>query len=569
MEYEAAVKYLKENNDLYQIENKVFGGVSYKVLSNIPKCLPDLLEYASPMLSGKTYIVYDKRRISYEQFLININKIAHSLINNFRIKKGDKVAIVMRNYPEYLMCLMGIIRAGGVAVLLNAWWTENELLYGFKDSGAKLAFVDLERYQRLKRVQKDLHLNLILISPELKPKKNTTFYCFEEILNEDKPSHSPNLPKVEGSDEFAIMYSSGSTSFPKGVVLTNIGALNAIFSWKMFVEVHKLMNHKTEIKSDFEPAILCATPLFHVTASHPTFFLSLALGAKIVLMHKWDPQIALKLIDQEKITRFLGVPTMTADMTLANKSMQLKIPSLQYLGSGGAKRPAAQVSEQAIAFPNASLASGWGMTETNALGLGCIGYDYIRKPYSTGRLYPPIQQMKIIDQSGNEVQVGAAGELCVKSIANMKEYLNNESSTQATINGGWLRTGDKARVDGEGFVTILGRLKEVIIRGGENISCSEVEEVLYRYSSILEASVFAVPDDRFGEEVGALLFINPNSNINLQDLKKFLDLELAKFKHPKYHWISNSPLPRGGTDKINKTLIRELCVNKDYFSKLS
>ena len=132
--------------------------------------------------------------------------------------------------------------------------------------------------------------------------------------------------------------------------------------------------------------------------------------------------------------------------------MQLKIPSLQYLGSGGAKRPATQVSEQAIAFPNASLASGWGMTETNALGLGCIGDDYIKRPYSTGRLYPPIQQMKIIDQSGNEVQVGAAGELCVKSIANMKEYLNNESSTQATINGGWLRTGDKARVDGEGFV---------------------------------------------------------------------------------------------------------------------
>ena len=566
MDYTAAVEYLQRSDALFHVEKRELNGVFYKVMPNIPKSLLELLEYAEPKLINKTYIVSGSERITYESFLHLINKTANSLVGTFGLSKGDKVAIAMKNCPEYLICLMGIIKAGGIAVLLNAWWTTEELEYGFRNSGAKIAFTDEERSQRIKIFQEKLEINLILVG--LDKKINTLFINFPDFISGENSKASNTLPSVGDVDEFAIMYSSGSTSYPKGVVLTHIGALNATFSWKMFTEISKLMENESNKVAKFDPAILCATPLFHVTASHPTFFLSLALGAKLVLMHKWDPKKALKLINYEKITRFLGVPTMTSDLTIANQRLKMTLPSLSFLGSGGAKRPANQVQEQSTAFPQASLASGWGMTETNALGLGSIGKEYLNKPHSTGRLYPPIQEMKIIDRYGTEVSTGVAGELCVKSIANMKGYHNNKEDTDKILNKGWLRTGDKAAVDKDGFVTIIGRFKEIIIRGGENISCLEIEEILYNYPKIIEVSIFAVPQNRYGEEVGALIFIDPKTQFVLTDFIQFLCENLAKFKHPKHIWITTDPLPKGTTDKIDKKHIKKLCIESKTFRRL-
>ena len=569
MNFEDATKYLMKTDNLFSVSKRYINNVEYKVLKNIPKNLIELLTYAENKLSGKTYIVYNDRRITFDDYLNKVNLLSKCLVGRYKISPGDRVAIAMRNCPEYLICLMGIIKAGGVAVLLNAWWTSEELKYGFKDSGALLSFVDPERHSRIKRFKGELNLTEILVSSEYESSRNFKSENFEQLISE-KYSF-PDFPKLnlKETDEFAIMYSSGSTGHPKGVVLTHIGAMNAIFSWKMFIEISKLTTNGSRSSLDFEPAILCATPLFHVTASHPTFFLSLAIGAKIVLMHKWNPYIALELIKKENVTRFLGVPTMTADMANANKELSLELPSLHYLGSGGAKRPENQVQEQSDIFPKASLASGWGMTETNALGLGVIGEDYLKRPYSTGKLYPPIQELKIIDPLGAEVAKGSAGELCIKSVTNMKGYLNKESETKKILNEGWLRTGDQAKVDEEGFVTIIGRFKEIIIRGGENISCLEVEQVLHAFPDICEACVFPVPDERLGEDVGCLIYLYPKATLMLEDLRKFVAKRLSKFKNPKNFWISLNPLPRGATDKIDKKLILELCVKKGKFTQLN
>ena len=569
MNFEAATKYLMETDNLFSVRKKYINNVEYKVLKNIPKNLIELLTYAENMLSGKTYIVHGDRRITFDDYLNKVNALSKCLVDKYKICPGDRVAIAMRNCPEYLICLMGIIKAGGVAVLLNAWWTSEELKYGFKDSGALLTFVDPERYSRIKKFRNELKLTEIIVSSNHENSDN--FHCdnFEELISKKDTFLDSTRLSLKETDEFAIMYSSGSTGRPKGVVLTHIGAMNAIFSWKMFIEISKMTSKGPRNSSDFDPAILCATPLFHVTASHPTFFLSLAIGAKIVLMHKWDPYIALKLIEKENVTRFLGVPTMTADMANANKELLLELPSLHYLGSGGAKRPENQVQEQSDIFPKASLASGWGMTETNALGLGVIGEDYLRRPYSTGKLYPPIQELKIIDSLGAEVAKGTAGELCIKSVTNMKGYLNKESETKEILNEGWLRTGDQAKVDEEGFVTIIGRFKEIIIRGGENISCLEVEQALHAFPVICEACVFPVPDERLGEDVGCLIYLYPKATLILEDLRKFVAKRLSKFKNPKNFWISLNPLPRGATDKIDKKLIAELCVKKDKFTQLN
>ncbi len=569
MNFEAATKYVMETEKLFATEKRVINGIEYKVLQNIPKNLIELLTYAKKTLSGKTYIVCDKKRITFDDYTDKVDIISKALTRKYKIEKGDRVAVLMRNCPEYLISLMAIIKVGGVAVLLNGWWTSEELKYGFNDSGARLVFVDPERHTRIQKFKNEMGLEEIVIDTKKSKSKNLYDEIFDNLLSDKRNTLNFNEVSIEENDEFAIMYSSGSTGNPKGVILTHIGALNAIFSWKMFIEISKLTSKKITNVSKYEPAILCATPLFHVTASHPTFFLSLAIGAKIVLLNKWDPDKALKLIKKENITRFLGVPTMTADMAQANKKLFLKLPSLHYLGSGGAKRPETQVKEQSDIFPSTSLASGWGMTETNALGLGIIGEDYKKKPYSAGRLYPPIQELKIIDTNGKEVEIGQSGELCVKSIANMKGYLNKEEESRNILNNGWLKTGDKAVVDEEGCVTIVGRFKEIIIRGGENISCLEIEQVIHAFPGICEASVFSVPAERLGEEVGTLIYLYPDTDFILQDLRNFISERLAKFKNPKFFWRSLNPLPKGGTDKIDKTQIRELCVNKSAFIKLN
>ena len=277
MNFEAATKYLMETDNLFSVRKKYINNVEYKVLKNIPKNLIELLTYAENMLSGKTYVVHGDRRITFDDYLNKVNALSKCLVDKYKICPGDRVAIAMRNCPEYLICLMGIIKAGGVAVLLNAWWTSEELKYGFKDSGALLTFVDPERYSRIKKFRNELKLTEIIVSSNHENSDN--FHCdnFEELISKkDTFLDSPRL-NLKETDEFAIMYSSGSTGHPKGVVLTHIGAMNAIFSWKMFIEISKLTAKSLRSSYDFEPAILCATPLFHVTASHPTFFLSLAM----------------------------------------------------------------------------------------------------------------------------------------------------------------------------------------------------------------------------------------------------------------------------------------------------
>ncbi|MFC6589255.1 class I adenylate-forming enzyme family protein [Sulfitobacter pacificus] len=557
---EEAVRHVVTTDPVFAVDNVDIRGVTVKAFRNIPPTVPALMAagWARHGEGQLEYIAYEGESYSYEDFTRSVHRLAHAMRDTLGMGQGDRVAIAMRNYPELLMLVLAVSSIGGVVVFVNAWWTTQELEYALNDSGAKAVFADGPRIARLKPLEESLALTLIGV----RDGEYQTEHSFSH-LRDSAASDQPLEVRIDTDDDFAVMYSSGTTGHPKGVVQTHRGAVNAVFSWLMQSVIAPLIDPPAPDAPDPpRPSALVVTPLFHVTATHPLFLLSLPAGAKITLMHKWDAQEAVRLIRDNQITRFLGVPTQSAELMEAAKEMGETLPSIDYLGSGGAKRPAAQVAQLADAFPNAGVATGWGMTETNALGIGMIGDDYRARPESAGKLHPPVQELRILDDHGKNVPNGTLGEITVKGPHIMRCYLNQPEATAETLQDGWLRTGDLGVLDDEGFITILDRKKNIIIRGGENIACLDVEGALHRHPDVLEAVAFSVPDARLGEVVGAALQLRSGAALTSQQMTGFLDGHLAQFKIPAHLWVQHEVLTRGATDKIDRRAIRAACLDK-------
>lgn len=482
--------------------------------------------------------------------------MAFILKHQMGVVKGTRVAIAMKNSPEYLILILAISSLGAVTVFLNAWWTTEELDYALSDSGARTVFADTVRIKRLKPLAEEHDLTVIGVRDH----ENQALHNYEDLMSSVADCDGPNTD-ISTDDDFAIMYSSGTTGHPKGVVQTHRGAMNAVFTWLMQAALAPLVEPpEPDAPEAPRPAVIIVTPLFHVTATHPLFLLSLPAGAKVALMDKWDAATAARIIDREKITRFLGVPTQSADLIDAARSLGMTLDSLDFLGSGGAKRPPAQVETLASCFPQANVATGWGMTETNANGIGMAGDDYIQRPQSAGRLYPPVQELKILGKDGREMPRGDVGEITVKSPCNMRCYLNKPEATAEVMQDGWLRTGDLGFIDDENYVTIVDRQKNIIIRGGENIACLDVEAALHRHPLVAEACAFSIPHERLGEVVGAAIQLRSGHSLQQDELCTFLEEHIAKFKIPVQVWMQQDPLPRGATDKIDRRTIRTDCL---------
>lgn len=555
---EAAVQ-LMQTDPRFAVEECEIFGTQFRVFANAPANLREMMQVNAEAHGDKDFLIYQDERLSYGAFCDRVNRTAHMLMS-MGVVKGDRVAIVMRNYPELVLLMMAIQSVGAIVVPVNAWWTEEELAYGFEDSGAKLAFADGPRHARITSFAAEKGIRLIGV----RDAESDAAEAFSVLLNAITNTSWPDI-EIAPEDDFAIMYSSGSTGHPKGVVQTHRGAISAVYSWVMTGSLARMIADPSvglpgEDIENGTSSILIITPLFHVTATHPMWLQSIVLGTTVVLMHKWEPHEAMRLINAEKITRFLGVPTQSADLMEAARLSGTKMPSLVYVGSGGAKRPPVQVGELAETFPHASIASGWGMTETNALGTGVSGPDYKARPGAAGRCIPPLQDFKILNDDDVELPMGEIGELVVKSPANMRCYLNKPEATAETMQDGWLRTGDLAKVDADGFYYIVDRKKSIIIRGGENISVLEVEAAIHRHSDVLEAGVFSVPDARLGEAVGASVQLRDGASMNDAKLRDFLTGVIAPFKIPSHVWFRDTPLPRGGTDKIDRRVLRTECL---------
>ena len=555
---DAALRRVTAETPIFETTEAEIRGVSYRVFRNTPPHIRALAQ-ASRAAQGDgaaDYLVFGTERWSYDEFCADSNRLAHALQSRFGIGKGDRVAVAMRNYPELLLLITAIASAGGVVVFLNAWWTTEELDYALEDTGVRLVFADGKRLARLRPLAADRALTLVGVR-DGEAIGDTGF----SAVRDSAPSADWPGAEIDTDDDFAIMYSSGTTSHPKGVVQTHRGAINAVYTWLLQAALAPLMDPPDNPEAPApRPVGLVATPLFHVTATHPVFLLSLPAGAKLVVMDRWDAETAVRLIRDEKVTRFLGVPTQSADLAEAAARLGEPLETLDYLGAGGAKRPAAQVAELSRRFPKANIATGWGMTETNANGIGMVGKDYLARPGSAGRLYPPVQELRFLDEDGEDVPTGEVGEITVKSPCNMRCYLNKPEATAEAMQDGWLRTGDLGWIDAEGYVTIVDRKKNIIIRGGENIACLDVEGALHRHPAVAEACAFTLPHARLGEVVGAAVQLRSGKTATQEELQAFLGKHIAHFKIPERIWMQPDPLPRGATDKIDRRRLRAACL---------
>ena len=548
--------YVLSNDEDYFITDEIIRGVSFKVFKNGPKLIPDILNLCLNH-KEKDFLVFDKERYSFGEFHQLTCQIAHLLMDEYSIRPGDRVAILMKNSPEFPLIFMALSSIGAVAVCLNSWWTSDELKYGFMDSKVKLVFTDEQRLAKIKGFVSEMGVQTVLCRHQNSDKS-------DEFWNSLLTSKNNELPRttIDQDSDFAVMYTSGSTGHPKGVVMTHRGAISTLMSWHFGLRVLDVMGlgpvpYVDKNNQPYQPCQLVSVPFFHVSGTHGGLLLALWSGTKLVIMKKWDPPEAVRLIELEKVSRFGGVPTMAAEILGEAKKVGAKLESIRLIDTGGAARPADQAREMAESIPNVLTGTSYGMTETNALGIAIRGKEYLENPEVTGRLIAPLAEMRIVDEFDNDVEIGAVGELVLKSAANMRCYLNKDAETSEVLKDGWLYTGDLAKIDKNELITLVDRKKNIIIRGGENISAQEVQTVILEHPDVIEAAIFALPNERLGEIVGACVFCGETSNADEDSLKEFLRKSLAAYKIPEHIWFKKKPLPRVASEKIDVEALKK------------
>ena len=464
----------------------------------------------------------------------------------------------MRNYPEWLLSYWAVTSIGAAVVGVNAWWVGPELEYGLNDSAPKVLIADQERLARALE-----HLDALppmtIVGVRISPSCPDGVTPWSELVD-----HGGDLPDVtiDPDSDACIFYTSGTTGHPKGAQLTHRGCTNNImnlaFSAGLMAAYNERMGNPVAAPDPDgpQPAGLITTPLFHVTANNCVAHGMTLNGGKLVHMYKWDALEALKLIDREKIATFTGVPTMARELISHPDFGDYDTSTLQSVGGGGAQLQPDLVGKIDESVASARPNTGYGMTETCGVITSINGDFFVDKPESCGRILPNFEA-KVVDADGNTLAQGEVGELLVRGAPVIRGYLNRADATAETITDGWLHTGDIARIDEDGFCFIVDRAKDMVLRGGENVYCAEVESTIYEHPAVAECTVFGVPDDRLGEEVGVAIFAKEGASIDPDALRGFCRERISGHKVPRYVWLLDEPLPRNANGKFLKRELRD------------
>ena len=518
------------------------------IVDNFPATLPLFFKTFCALSANVEAVISGEERLTFAQLDEISDRLAHGLVGR-GIAKGDRVAIAMRNCPAWIVSYMAALKAGAVATLLNGWWQPDELQHALDLTEPKLVLADAPRAKRI---------------------ADSCSSCVVEMIEIDKPAEAAFaglladvgggtvLPDIRPEDDATILFTSGSTGEAKGAVSTHRAVTTGVYAYAT-----SLMVLRGILESEGRPPAnplktLVVVPLFHVTGEVPVMLNSFVISRGMVLVPKWDAGEALRLIEKEKITYFVGVPTMSLELMNHPDRGNYDLSTLSDIAAGGAPRPVSHVDRLRQSFPNSQPALGYGLTETNAVGCGNFWDNYAAKPASTGRAQVPFVEIAILGQEDKHLPANERGEIAIRSAANISGYWRNDAATKAAFTAdGFVRTGDIGYLDEDGYLFIVDRKKDIIIRGGENISAAEVEAALYGCEGVAEAAVFGVADDRLGEVPVAILYRREGSSLTEEDLREFLDGRLSAFKVPAKMVFSDTPLPRLGTGKIDRLVLKQ------------
>ena len=515
-------------------------------VGNFPGTLPGLFE-AFCALHGETEaVVAGEERLSFAALDARATKLARVLAGGWGVSKGDRVAIAMRNCPAWILCYMAVVKAGGIATLINGWWQPDEMRHGLDLAAPALILADAPRAKRLEA--SGCTIPTVSLPVEL-PLDG----ALAPLLARNDEA---DLPEILPEDDATILFTSGSTGLAKGAVSSHRAVTTGTYAYALSLAVLLGIKERDRDPPKNPPRTLVNVPLFHVTGEVPVMLNSFVIARCMVLMPKWDAGEALRLIEREKITYFVGVPTMSLELMQHPDRAKYDLSSLTDIASGGAARPVAHVGRLEQAFTGAKPAQGYGLTETNAAGTGNFWSNYHDKPASSGRAQVPFVELAILGEGGRHLPADERGEIAIRTAANIRGYWQDEAATAAAFTADqFIRTGDIGYLDQDGYLFIVDRKKDIIIRGGENISAQEVEAAIYAHPAVSEAAVFGVPDERLGEVPAAVIWCE-KEEVAEAELREFLAGRLAQFKLPAYIWFADAPLPRLGTGKIDKVSLR-------------
>jgi long-chain acyl-CoA synthetase len=548
-----------------ELEDAVIHGIAMRVYKNAPPTIPSILEAAAAQFPERTYLVYQNERVTFGALHLAVRRLAGELRDRYAIRKGDRVGIIMRNYPQWPLGFYAALSLGAIATPMNSWWTGEELEYGLSFAGVKLVIADGQIYERIRgHLERLPELEHILIARDSADEiADPRVSSLDAVVGDASswaslPDAGPPGITLTPEDDATIMYTSGTTGKPKGALATHRAIISNMFN-SMTCQARMYLRKGEAVPApdpDAMRATLLSVPFFHATGAFAILIPSALRGDKIVSMYKWDAGEALPIIEAEKITSIGGVPAIAWQLLEHPDRDKYDLSSIAVISYGGAPSAPELVATIKKRFPEAAPGNGWGMTETCATATLNIGEDYVNRPSSAGAP-PPAVEIKICDPDGRELARGEVGELWCKAPSNCRLYWNRPDATAEAFRNGWVVTGDLARIDEEGFVYLVDRAKDMLIRGGENIYCIEVENALYDHPAVMDAAVVGIAHKVLGEEVGAVVQLKPGKAATEAELRAHVAGQLAAFKVPVEIQFQADPLPRNANGKIMKAELRQ------------